>query len=62
MTIFYNMASFYYGYSSIYLSAIPFHKIYTIFQIPIDEPIAEGILIGCIPFGGAIGSLTIKLV
>ena len=62
MALFYNIGSFYYGYTLVYLNTMPFSELYNIFGISMDQDTSEGLLVGCIPLGAAFGGVGMKLV
>lgn len=51
------LSSFYFGYTLIYMGAIPFKSIMLIYSITMNEGTAQGILNGCIPIGALFGAL-----
>ncbi len=60
INITYTMGEIYFGYAIIYLSVIDFSTIVQIYSISMDPFIAEGLLVGCIPFGAIFGSFIAK--
>ena len=52
-----TLSGFYFGYCLVYLSTVPFDDVVEIYNITIDEDLAQGLMIGGVPIGGIIGSL-----
>ena len=48
---------FYFGYSLVYLGAIPIKTIMKAYDITINQAVAAGLLNGCIPIGALFGAL-----
>ena len=55
------LSSFYFGYAMVYLPAMDFQSIYTLYHIPISYSVAQGILVACVPIGGGIGAVSSSL-
>lgn len=48
---------FYFGYCLVYFGSIPITTILKAYHAAIDQGVAQGILNGCIPVGGFLGSM-----
>lgn len=52
------LSYFYFGYTLIYISAVDFGIIVSLFKIDFSRSFAQGFLQGITPIGGAVGALT----
>ena len=52
-----SMSSFYSGYMLVYLSAVDFLTVLSVYHVTLDRGLAQGMLHACIPIGGAIGAV-----
>lgn len=55
------LSSFYFGYAMVYLPAMDFQAIYSLYNINISYSVAQGILVACVPIGGGLGAVSSSL-
>jgi hypothetical protein len=52
-----SISSFYFGYALVYLSAIDFLTVLSVYHVTLDRGLAQGMLFACIPIGGVVGAM-----